>query len=377
MTNTHERAPAGGWRGIAWRVPVFLLLPLVLVDQLAGRWLGGGDADNFRSEHPVYHHGLLPRVTGRSKWGTGEPYPVHTNSLGFIDAAPREVELESERTRLLILGDSFSEGIGVPFEASFAGRLGRELEEVEVLNAAAMSYSPRLHWLKLRYLLEELGLQVDRVLVLIDISDVQDEVLYRKFEPDLEAARRGASLLERFASGSFLARRLRERAQRAQRARDRARYNAEVYPPWLDYFWLDNRDTEPYADPQFPLIRSDWTTDALFENEWTHLGVARAREHMQLIAELCAARGIALDVGVYPWPDQIHRGELDCRQVFLWETFCEERGLGFLNLFPAFAPREGETSEDVYAAYFIENDVHWNAAGHELVARAILDHLDP
>ena len=61
--------------------------------------------------------------------------------------------------------------------------------------------------------------------------------------------------------------------------------------------------------------------------------------------------------------------------MFLWETFCEGNAAGFLDLFPAFAPGAGETSDDVYAQFFIEGDVHWNGAGHGLVAREILRHL--
>ena len=145
MSNTQTSAGRRGRvRRIAWRVLAFLVLPLVLADQLAGRLLVGRDVNNFRTEHPVYHHGMLPSTTGLSKWGTGEPYQVHTNSLGFIDAGPREVDLRASGPRLLILGDSFSEGIGVAFEASFAGILAKELPDVEVLNAAAMSYSPKL-----------------------------------------------------------------------------------------------------------------------------------------------------------------------------------------------------------------------------------------
>ena len=133
-------------------------------------------------------------------------------------------------------------------------------------------------------------------MVLIDISDIQDEVLYRKYEPELECPRR-------LRASSNPLRALQELAPSwptpwATRAgappsagATASRYNAEVYPPWLDYFWLDNKDTEPYADPLFPLhsIRLDQLTSCS-RASGPNLGVAYAREHMQRIVDL-SSRG--------------------------------------------------------------------------------------
>ena len=45
---------------------------------------------------------------------------MFTNSLGFRDHAVRDIPLKSERRRTLIIGDSFGEGLGVPYEQAFA-----------------------------------------------------------------------------------------------------------------------------------------------------------------------------------------------------------------------------------------------------------------
>ena len=48
---------------------------------------------------------------------------------------------------------------------------------VEVLNAAVVSYSPVIHARKLRHLLVDLGLEVDEVVVLLDVSDTKNDAL--------------------------------------------------------------------------------------------------------------------------------------------------------------------------------------------------------
>src|SRR5215470_18819982 len=130
-----------------------------------------------RIANPVYDHGFSAKFEGYDVWGEVR-YPLITNSLGFKDASPRDVPLKSSARRILLIGDSFAEGIGMSFEDSFAGQLQRageaRSERVEFLNAGVASYSPSIYYRKIKHLLEA-GLQFDEVVVFSDTSDVTDE----------------------------------------------------------------------------------------------------------------------------------------------------------------------------------------------------------
>src|SRR5262249_42014195 len=119
-------------------------------------------------------------------------YHLVTNSLGFKDAAVRNVPLTTATRRVVVIGDSFTEGLGVPFEETFAGLLAeagqRRAEKTEFLNAAVASYSPTIYYRKVKLLLDS-GLKFDEVLVLPDLSDVQDEASsYFCFDDDPQYA---------------------------------------------------------------------------------------------------------------------------------------------------------------------------------------------
>jgi lysophospholipase L1-like esterase len=358
---------------IAGRVGLSLAV-LAAADLAAGALLLPRDA-NFRAQDPWFHHGLIPNTNGVSLWGSGDPYPIHVNSLGFVDREVREVPLTSERRRVLLMGDSFTEGIGVPFEMSFAGLLQARLERdgIDVLNGAVLSFSPRLQRLRLEQLFDEMRLRVDEVVLLIDISDVQDQVLYRTFVPRRESAaeraRRDAWRWVR--EHSFSAGSLHALLGARRRAAQRKLYNADVFPPWLDYFWLEDQDPTPYRDPSFPMVRTDWTSDELFASPWTDLGLALAREDLRAIVALCRRHSVELTLAVYPWPRQVRAFERESRQVFLWQTFAQNNGLGFVDLFAAFLPEGEYDPEEIYRRYFIDGDVHWNDVGHRLVADAL------
>ena len=138
-----------------------------------------------RTPHELYHHDLKKGISSSSVWGQRE-VSFYTNSLGFRDRSPETVPRQAVGPRILLIGDSFTEGLGVEYEDSFAGIVADRLvaQGTEVLNAAAVSYSPSIYYRKIRYLLEEVALQFDEVITFIDISDIQDEAIHYDLDDD-------------------------------------------------------------------------------------------------------------------------------------------------------------------------------------------------
>lgn len=154
---------------------------LLVLDGLAARLF----LDNrIRVEHPVSHHDLRPNFSENVVWGPNR-YRLVTNSLGFADRTNREVPLRSDSHRILFLGDSFTEGIGYLCEQTFVGLVDDRLRGngYDILNAGVVSYSPKIHYLKMQYLLEHVGLKIDELVVMVDVSDPRDEIEYSDFEP--------------------------------------------------------------------------------------------------------------------------------------------------------------------------------------------------
>src|SRR5262249_4857583 len=100
---------------------------------------------------------------------------------GFRD---REIPIEKPpgTYRILILGDSFTFGIGNNLQDTFAKQLEKRLNEreegmkFEVINGGCSSYSPILEYLLLAQ--KGLALNPDLVILNYDLSDVQDDYKY-------------------------------------------------------------------------------------------------------------------------------------------------------------------------------------------------------
>jgi hypothetical protein len=135
---------------------------------------------NVRVPDPVLHHKLNPSSSyiHRSPDFTVE---VKTNSLGMRDS--EYVPSAGPECRLLILGDSFTEGFGVPVESCFVQMLERKLNageaapvKAKVFNAGVAGYSPLLEFLYLRE--HGMSLSPHVVVMCYDMNDVQEDALY-------------------------------------------------------------------------------------------------------------------------------------------------------------------------------------------------------
>lgn len=124
---------------------------------------------------PVLHHRLKPSAVTRVRG-----VEFRTNALGFHD---RELAPQKRPggVRILMLGDSFTEGGGLALEDTVAKRVEAMLnagpcrDAVEVVNAGVGSYSPILEYLFLKNV--GLGLGPDLVVLNFDMTDVHDDAV--------------------------------------------------------------------------------------------------------------------------------------------------------------------------------------------------------
>ena len=386
--NRFDRHPV--LTGIAIALALVLVLDIIVGTYLNRRSrallrIGRANERSYRRADSVYHHDLVPLMRVDSALWGGAFYRVRTNSLGFKDADPRIVTPASVSPRVVIIGDSFTEGIGVVFDSTTVGRFatrGRGVG-VDVLNAGVASYSPVIYYRKMRDLLERRRLRVDEVVVFIDISDIQDEAYL-----DLDANGRvkgyvpgtrdnhlempgteadSGSLyfrVRRFlGANSFAVYRALSVVTHPMRHRNKVRSTVDgaAYPG-------PSCDPPPTGDNL--RCRAGWTSSAIIMNKFGRTGLARGAAHMSQLAALLRQRGIPMTVVVYPWIYQLQWNDRHSIQSSTWRAWAEGQQVGFVDLFPAFFSQVDSTSVDaVTTRLFLNGDVHWNVRGHDFVAQ--------
>lgn len=355
---------------------ILLLLVIMILDLLTGRILIGEDYQSFRVRDTYYHHGIEPNCASITNWGQ-KYYRFYSNSLGFRDGSRRNVPLTSDNRRILFMGDSHTEAVGIDYRESFVGRLERllENEDIEVLNGSAVSYSPRIHYLKTKYLLEEEGLDFDEIFVVIDMSDLNNEIAYENFEPKKETgiiktARKIAGKISDHSAIVYLTDRI------IKNRRNRFFYKHMAITERSDFelyatFFNEFKDADLLNDPDFHYV-SRWLEDDKFR-EIARYSLERGRENIEKLHELCSSRGIEMTITVHPWQDQIMKGDTTNLFVESWRSFATQHHIDFINLYPVFINHTNPvlTASQCYIKY----DNHWNGNGHKLVAEELLLHI--
>jgi hypothetical protein len=352
---------------------VLYCLALFLVFDFAYSSLTGGQeqARVARIHDPVYDHGLAAKFDGYDIWGEAR-YRLITDSLGFKDASTRDVPLQPNTRRILLIGDSFAEAIGLPYERTFAGLLDQagqsRPDRIEFLDAGVASYSPSIYYKKIEYLLGR-GLKFDEVVLLSDSSDVEDEASsyfcidddpqYRKFCATPSGAVPEPAIKRDFFIDHFV-------------VTNRVRVTIKR--------WIQTRLGNRRAAIDSDHNRIGWTTPNPDPARYRPLGVdggiARSLENMGKLADLLKSRGIPLTIVVYPWAQQIAQDDRDSRQVRLWRDFCAGRCKAFIDLFPVFFAA-ADRDKDWYEHLYILGDDHFSAAGNRMLYEELAKRLLP
>jgi len=276
-----------------------------LPQQVMASLRGGPPA--IRYPDPLFHNGLLPKSSG---WQTAYfgPYLIRTNSLGMRDAESRDVPLVAGKRRVMVMGDSSIEGLGLNWQDTAVGMLAESRHDLDILNAGICGHTTSSYLVRTRYMIESMGVHIDDLIVEVDISDPADlEFRYANFDGHRVTARNGGPRI----TGELL---------------------------------------------------GDWTYDDALWDQYGRRRLAECLNHMTALKSLCDKHGIRLHVGTHPWPYQIKANDFDSRARRAWATWCDDNAVPFIDAWPAFFNHLDPNS------LFIPGDVHWSAAGGQIMA---------
>lgn len=365
-------------------------------------------SEPFRIQHSTFHHTLKPNYDGIGRWGDWT-YKMCTNLHGFKDKCNAPIN-ESKSFDVAFMGDSFTEGIGLPFEQTFVGLVSERYPDLRIANLGVVSYSPAIYLAKLKDLYAR-GYRFKHVIVFIDIGDAFDEanaydlhhdtVVVDKGEP---YPLRGLHYLRRIAAKNlpltgeawFQARKIPAKLFTTSNSTPRAvpsspapttaiaplKSNLALQPtsslttqptPVVDEPFIQNIYEGIYLK-NYP--KSEWTYNVQstqYGNDGVLGTLEKMKREMRAVHALTKNYGSTLSVGVYPWPGQILHDKEDSLQVQTWREFCETRCLHFYNAFPSFFKLASETSKDtIVRNYYFAGDAHFNKLGNEVIAGVII-----
>ena len=331
----------------------------------------------------VYHHDLKPNVEVYETWGGKLKRKIITNSIGFRDSSKKEILENTEKTRILLIGDSFIEGSGYDYEHTFAGLLENELgNNYEILNSAVESYSPSIYFKKTDFFLSQ-GYVFDKALVFLDLSDIYDE-MFIKFDDNqniISEIPKEKQTLERkiknkiYSLGWFLRdhtltfRIMYLISDKTEEIKNYLKLKLKASKSLNKSFFSTSRDDAIFYRMTH-IDRGFWTFN---EDKYLEVsqGLAQSEKYLKKLFELLNKNKIDSYLIIYPWPAQIQYG--DKKHSPFWEKFSKSNNINLINLYDIF---KSENNREFIFDNFIYGDIHWNKKGTLKVFNEIIKKID-
>ena len=347
--------------------------------------------DNFnnnvywRIKSDIYHHDILPNTNVYENWGNLR-YKLVTNSLGFRDFQNTSVKkVTLSKKRLILIGDSFTEGVGLEYKDSLAGQITNYLKkekEYEVLNSGVGSYSPTNYYYKTKHFIEQ-GYEFDKAIVFLDVTDSIDELKYSyddkdRLVLDFKKLKYKKKNFSKILENNFLSYKV------LIKIRDKiGHFKKIIKNSYIEdglgasklfnkkFFDVSKEDRNLYAMIENEM--SNWTSD---NNELrynltnTREGLNRGKKNLVRLFNLLKENEVEGVLVIYPHPAQIYYKDSFYQK--LWTDFARENNINFLNTFPVFL-NEDDSSENFILNNFIHGDIHWNSNGVEKIFNFLIE----
>ncbi len=329
------------------------------------------DSSSYRRADEVFHHGFIPNSSGvfrSAEWDVS--YSI--NSLGFRDIEYGAVKPQNT-FRILMVGDSYTEGYGVESADSFPKQLesmlnnGSAGKKYEVISAGVGSYSPILEYLLLKY--RGIQLNPDLVILNFDWSDPFDDYDYSRF-----AVRNNADVIA-------VKRQPQENKSLFANLRNFMSKRSYIYQFFAQKFAATTSPIVPGDREKDRLIflrdnLTDSDYDALFGN---------SAPYLVKIKDMLKQQNISFVIHTYPYAVQVSTEAWKSgRQTFFFsgdtlspakpfsvvEEFGRENNITVISSYSHF--KAAQSPEQLYFDY----DGHFTPAGHRLAARALYEFIE-
>src|SRR3989344_7871559 len=330
-----------------------------------------------RTFHPLLHLFFVPSTSCQFKtqeWNT----TYNINSAGIRD---QEYSLEKPAGiyRVLVTGDSFTEGFGVENNEAFVNKLEAYVNQtsdrqVEAINAGVSSWSPTTEYI----FLKNFGLKFnpDLVIVVVTVSDFSDEYFYEREVANLGAETQLFTAPVAVAVETKTKTRLRDKLKMYNFLSIKIKTMLGRYNPIGGVHPLDIGKVE----------KDQMAVSRLDEPVGYQSSLDKMEQRLQQIADLLSSQKRKFLLVLLPHPHMVNgqewakgrsffgfkKGVSYSRRGFddlaVWDKM---HGIDNLDLTPTL--QIASASRRLY----FDNDGHLNSEGHDIVAKALHTYLTP
>ncbi len=328
---------------------------------------------NHCVEYTEYFYELKKNCKGKYRFKKSFPLVnTYTDEIG-LRVGKNKVKKFKNKENIFLFGDSFTYGVGIEYEKTFAGLIAKDLKDFNVYNFGVGSYSTSVHLFKLQKIIEK-NIIPKKIFVFLDLTDVIDEStrwyyddndkktklrnnnLYKKSEKlNQNFTDKNFKLLKNlFSYINYYLRDLKAKIKLKTLNKYKIKTSIQGNFTYTDLNELDARF---------------WKKNT-FEN-----GINNIKLNFDKIIKISEKYNFKVYLVIYPWAETLEYGQ----DKFSWSEFgqdlCINERCNTIDAIPEFKDYQNNNPSWVTDLYFL-NDEHFNTKGAELLSTVILKNLN-
>lgn len=303
--------------------------------------------------------------TNNAIWGSLF-YKLCTDSRGFkFNCNDKEIF----HYDIAFIGDSFVEGIGLPYEKTFVGIFHKN-KKFDVVNLGVASYSPKIYLDKIKHLISNEIIKFDHLIVGIDLTDLGDDWLRREINTDKKKNNNSdkiyldiigkinkvkifnfkKTIIKNFSVSYVILKRI----------------NWFVKINILKTHYTDHLD---YVDNN-----ASWS----YMNQYKDIQ-DKINNHLNFVNELFLflnKKDIKMSILIYPHQSSIKFDKKNSLYKSIWSDFCINKCHKFIDAYSIFFDELKYVSKNqIMKKYYIKGDSHFNEEGNRKVFKVLDNHF--
>ena len=290
--------------------------------------------------------------TNFAVWGNTY-YKLCTDSRGFkFNCKDKELK----NYEIAFIGDSFTEGIALPFEKTFVGKF-KQKTKLDIVNLGVSSYSPNIYLKKIKHFISNKIVLFDHVIVGIDLTDLEDDWKRGEIKKTFDTS--STNSREQFKL--FLAKNLPTTYLILQKIN------------WYIKIELIKNVNVDHLD--YSKNKASWS----YVKNYNKLD-EKIENHVNNMDELfyfLKNNNIKLSVLIFPHQASIKYDVKNSLYKKIWKNYCINKCFKFIDAYSIFFDELNDTSKDeIMKKYYIKGDPHFNEEGNDVVFKILLNNFN-
>jgi hypothetical protein len=316
-----------------------------------------------------FYYELKKNCTGKYRFKKSFPLTnTYTDEMG-LRVGKNKIKKEKNKDNIFIFGDSFTFGVGLEFEKTFAGLMALNLKEYNIYNFAVGSYSPSVHLFKLKKAISS-GLIPKKIFVFLDLTDVSDEATRWSYSKNQNQATLSTNRIfkeslnqkNNFKKNNF---------KLLTNISTYINYNMRNIRNQISSSLKNDYKIKTNIQGNFTYTKLDELDSRFWKKGTFNEGISSIKNNFNEIKKISIENNFDVNLVIYPWAETLEFGQ----EIFDWSDFarslCDFKNCRTIDSIPEFSNYKNKNKSWSTDLYFL-NDEHFNIQGAYLLYKTVI-----